>query len=325
MQELMGRVTALDPSVSQSLKVISYFDALVAGEVNLETLVRGAAALSGTVAGLSAPSGVVRVEASGRRLNDIVDGDASASWPTIAADESARVWLERDGDAHANDAMILERLALAVALIRARRLIAPDDSMATVLDATRPTAERAAAATRLRVEDARVRAVATAPDVVIPGPTALVATAFGVVRASIVRHDAVVPRGGLGRIGGSLDLASSWRTALLAFRLTDEAAPVVDADQFGVLLDAVLAAEADGVDHPDVRMLATLDAPTLTMLDALAHAESVRAAATVLHLHHSTLQTRHEAITRDLGYDPRSPVGRARYEVAKMLHRLTTR
>ncbi|WP_255780020.1 hypothetical protein KZZ52_18865 [Dactylosporangium sp. AC04546] len=36
-------------------------------------------------------------------------------------------------------------------------------------------------------------------------------------------------------------------------------------------------------------------------------------------MHHSTLQARHETLTRDLGYDPRTTLGRTRYTVARML------
>ena len=322
MQELMGRVTALDPSVSESLKVIAYFDALVAGGVNLETLVRGAAALTGTVAALETPSGALRVDASGRRVSGDAEPGPDPSWTTVAVDDTARVWLERGGETHANDAMVLERLALAVALVRARRLVAPDDSMQTILDPSRSTSDRASAATRLRVDAARVRAVATAADTALPGASALVATAHGVVRAGIVAGDAVIARGGLGRIGSALDLPSSWRSALLAYRLTDDAEPVVDAEAFGVLLDAVLAAEQDGGEHPDVRRLRALDPHSRSVLHVMTRAESIRSAAAALGMHHSTLQTRHEAFTRELGYDPRSAVGRARYEVANMLSRL---
>jgi DNA-binding PucR family transcriptional regulator len=48
----------------------------------------------------------------------------------------------------------------------------------------------------------------------------------------------------------------------------------------------------------------------------------VRAAASALGLHHSTLQARLESLTRQLGYDPRSPLGRSRYEAARLLSRL---
>jgi hypothetical protein len=39
-------------------------------------------------------------------------------------------------------------------------------------------------------------------------------------------------------------------------------------------------------------------------------------------MHHSTLQARHETLTNELGYDPRSLDGRARFRLARLLLRL---
>ena len=51
MQDLLGRLTALDPDASETLKVVTYFDALVARSVGVESMVRGAAVLSGATVG----------------------------------------------------------------------------------------------------------------------------------------------------------------------------------------------------------------------------------------------------------------------------------
>lgn len=323
MQELMGRVTSLDPSVSESFTVIAYFDALVAGGVNLETLVRGAAALSGTVAGLETAGRVIRVDVSGRRLEAPAAIDPAAGWPALSVDESSRIWLEREEEAHVNDRLVLERWALGVASVHARRIAAPDDSVETLLDATRSSADRAAAATRLRLDAAVLRVLATSPDVTPAGPTRLIATRYGVVRATISGDTAEIDRGGRGATGTARDLPRSWETALVAYRLADDATPVVDADEYGVLLDTVLAASGAGTAHPDVAALARIDPHSRMMLETLAHAESVRAAAASMGMHHSTLQSRHEALTRVLGYDPRTAVGRTRYEIARILFRLS--
>jgi hypothetical protein len=323
MQELMGRVTSLDPTVSESFKVISYFDALVAGGVNLETLVRGAAALSGAVAGLQASGRVIRVDASGRRLGEPVDGDPAAGWLTLSVDESAEIWLERDGEPHVNDRLVLERWGLGVASVRARRVAVPDDAVEAVMDAARPTADREAAATRLRLDPGPLRVLATSPDVTPAGPSRLVATRYGVVRATISAGMGEIARGGRGTGGTVLDLPHSWQSALIAYRLCDDTTPVVDATEYGVLLDAVVAATAAGTTHPDVAALASVDPHSRSMLHTLARAESVRAAAVAMGMHHSTLQARHEALSRLLGYDPRTPLGRTRYEVARILFRLS--
>lgn len=64
MRELLGRLTVLDPAASESLKIIEYFDALVAGGAGAEAIVRAAAILGATTAGAC------------------VRGRASASTPT---------------------------------------------------------------------------------------------------------------------------------------------------------------------------------------------------------------------------------------------------
>ena len=51
MQELVVRLTTLDPEVSESLKVIAYFDALVEGHASMEVPLRGAAVLTECAAG----------------------------------------------------------------------------------------------------------------------------------------------------------------------------------------------------------------------------------------------------------------------------------
>lgn len=325
MQELMGRVTALDAGVTQSLKVISYFDALVSGGVNLETLVRGAASLTGAVAGLRAPGVAIRVGGDGRLLEDLASATADG-WPSREADDASTVWLEREGDAHANDAMVLERLALAVAVLRARRRLAPDDALQAALDGSVAADVRAAALARLRLDGERLRAIATSPEATVHGPTTLIATPYGVLRASIARQDASpsFARAGLGTWAVGPALAGSWSMALAAYRLTDAATSVVDAEELGLLLPAALAAEASLVEHPDVARLAALDARSAVVLGELVRSDSVRSAANALHVHHSTLQSRHETLTRELGYDPRSAPGRARYELASLVLRLTS-
>ncbi|MEV7721696.1 PucR family transcriptional regulator, partial [Streptomyces sp. NPDC088184] len=67
MHELVGRITALDPEASETLKVISYFDTLITGGVGLDGLLRGAAALSGTVAGAERRGRTSRRDPEGRR------------------------------------------------------------------------------------------------------------------------------------------------------------------------------------------------------------------------------------------------------------------
>ncbi len=109
---------------------------------------------------------------------------------------------------------------------------------------------------------------------------------------------------------------------MIALRLTDTSDPVVDATDLGALL--LLARAHDPREpHEDIRALARLDARSTQVLRALVEADSLRSAAARLGMHHSTLQARHDALTRDLGYDPRTASGKARYAAAEFLLRLT--
>ncbi len=161
MQELAGRLTALDPEASATLKVVSYFDTLVDHEVGIETLLRGASVLGGCPAGFHPGhgAGAVRMAPDGRPMPPGAPGE----WPAAAAGPDAVVWLERDGTPHANDAMILERLALAVAISRSRARPGSGlhRAIERILDASVPEQDRATAAAQLRLDPRRlVRAVA---------------------------------------------------------------------------------------------------------------------------------------------------------------------
>lgn len=328
MQELVGRLTALDPEASETLKVVAYFDALIAGGVGLDALLRGAAVLSGAVAGAFDGRRAHRVAPDGGRLAATADGARpEPGWPTRTAG-SATVWLEREGPPHANDAMVVERLALAVDLATARRPGGTGGALDVALDAARDVADRRVALSRLRLDGARDLRVAALPVASDPGaaPSTVVATPHGLVRAAVLRRG-VTPAGpvGIGVAGPGEELPESFRTALLAFRLVPggPGAAVVDAAELGVLLAAVGALEPVAARLPDVVALARLDARTRTVLEVLAGSDSVRAAAATLGMHHSTLQARHEALTGDLGYDPRSPDGRTRHRLASLLLRLS--
>jgi hypothetical protein len=84
------------------------------------------------------------------------------------------------------------------------------------------------------------------------------------------------------------------------------------------------AADATTQPHPDIAVLETIaaDRSALAMLDALAQAGTVRAAASVSGVHHSTVQSRLAAAMIALGYGPRPPAGRTRYARARTLRRL---
>ncbi|WP_345516084.1 helix-turn-helix domain-containing protein, partial [Phytohabitans houttuyneae] len=148
---------------------------------------------------------------------------------------------------------------------------------------------------------------------------------------------AAAPDGGAGRRAGVgpavpvADLPRSWAAARVALRLTaegterDPGQPVVYADELGGL--AVLA-EAVGPGTPPSPDVAALEraaaaAPwTLATLHAVAVTPSLRTAAAMLTLHHSTLQDRLAHAERQLGWAVRDAHGKLRLQLALALRRL---
>lgn len=326
MQDLLGRLTALDPDASETLKVVSYFDALVSRSVGVESMLRGAALLSGTTVGQRDGTQIVRVREDGVRIDPVApDGDR----PMRDSGPDAVVWIEREGEPHTNDAMILERLALALGIIRARRAVGPESAVELAISSYPSDEERAGALSRLRLPAAPLRIVASPPDPApLPQhPSAVVATRHGLTRATILPADMIATtawpdttalRLGIGLSGPGEHLPRSWSAAMIAARLTSGDEPVVDAVALGAALVVAEAADA-GVPHPDVTALARLDERSLELLDAVVDTQSVRAAATRLGRHHSSVQERLTALVETLGYDPRTSRGHARYALARML------
>lgn len=358
MQELVGRLTSLDPEASETLKVITYFDHLVEGRVGVETMVRGAALLSGAVAGITRGGRTIRVDPSGARLP--VDGDAgdperpedSVPWPRQDCGDGAFVWLERTGPAHANDAMVLERLAHSVTVSRpgAASAGAGQHALEVLLDPSSPATDRDRAAARLGLGPHTLfTVVATTPSgPVRAGPgagapvtamsvpalaTARMATAYGLVTALLVRGDtatagagATADRVGAGEAVTVDRLSDSWAGALLALRVASGREPFVRVGDLGLLTHVVEAADHASSPLPDVAGVerAIAHGWSVDALESLADAESVRAVARAAGLHHSTLQARLIDLPAHLGFDLSSGRGRARLHAALLVRRATS-
>lgn len=326
MQEFVGRLTALDPRASETLKVITYFDTLLANEVGTVALIRGAAVLTGVPAGAELDSRIIRVDPKGDLLPSRPYLDP---WPMRDVQHGRRAWIEREGPPHANDAMVLERLSLTIGATFARGMPIEPNAVEALLDGDRALNERNAIAVRLRLDaNQHLYAIASAVSNPMPtaGPSTVIATPHGLVRATIATAGNPAPCGpaGIGITVSADALPESWQSAYTALRLTRGRPIVVDAAQLGALLEVANTTDTRRPLHPDAVALSVLDDHTTGILDALVQADSVRAAALALGMHHSTVQARHEALTRELGYNPRSARGRARYEVARMLCDLAT-
>jgi len=296
--------------------------------------VRGAAVLAGVPARLvdGERRVQVRVEADGTRRDSPLPPDPA--WPSAALspDGVPALWLERAGaEPSVVDAVILERAAGAVRRVLDRtRGRAPADDPAlveTLLDATAPESARLHAARRLGLApEARARALAPAdgPPQVVPERTPDEPSA-GKAGAG----PGVPPAGrvGVGPVVPVLRLPESWGAARIALRFASEepGRRVVHAEELGSL--AMLAdLVAPGAEPPaDVLALeaAAATAPwLLATLDAVASTTSLRAAATEINVHHSTLQDRLAHAEHLLGWPVRTPQGRFRLQLALTLRQL---
>ena len=326
MKELAGRLTALDPDAGAAVQVIAYFDRLSESRAGLESLVRGAAVLSGVAARLvDADRRVhVRVEADGTRRDTELPPDPAWPCTALTPDGAPALWLERaEAVPSVVDAVILERAAGAVRLVLDRtRGRAPLDDPAlveTVLDATAPEPARLHAARRLGLDPA--------------SPARALAPLDGRPRILPAQLDAEASAGrlGVGPVVPVLDLPRSWAAARTALRFTAEGTAqdpgqrVVHADELGgiALLADLVAPGAEP--PPDVHALQAAAAATpwlLATLNAVASTGSLRAAATEINVHHSTLQDRLTHAEHLLGWPLRTPQGRLRLQLALAMRHL---
>lgn len=339
MKELIGRLGRLDSDASESLKAIAYFDSLLEGQAGLESFVRGAAALTGCIAGVSDPRALsIRCAPAGHRLP--VPADPAADWPSKplwhGADSFA--WIERDGECSPTDDMVLERFA-AGARITLERICGDlfDDraSVELLLDVAVQADARRRAAARLRIGDpTRLRVVARAPVQTsqMSAFSTVMDTPYGSVLASIegakpqAGHGAEIDtRTGIGPWGDLSELPRSWEKALVALRMTTSLTRVVMYEELGALAALASLSEAASA-HPDVQRLtelATEHSWALDTLEAVAMRETGRGSATLLGIHHSTLQARLAALEVRLGYDTSTPGAHVRLGVALALYRLS--
>lgn len=329
MQELLGRLRALDPTASQSLCVIACFDELMAGQVGTDGLLSAAAALAGRPVGVrrtSEASGT-RVGPDGRRMPAGV-----ASTHGLVSDD-LEVWIEREAESpDANDAIILERLALALH-VRYDQSRAPTPRDLTLLfdDGVEPAVRREAASRRGLPAGMRVRAVA-APLFAVwrthpSGPEDVVATDFGPVHAAVIPAEADVDASPLG-IGIAVDrddLALSFRTAVLALRLADSAGDAVSrADDLGVLAPVLADQPIRPRMDADEAAVARLSEHSWGMatLDALVRSTSLRDAARIVGIHHSTMAARIDTVAEAFGFSPVDGWARTRVAVALLRWRV---
>ena len=193
MQELLGRIARLDPSASLGLRVIACFDELVVGNVNTRALLAAAASLAGCTAGFRQedPPRTVRVTPAGEHAAG-EPVPAAPTWPMLGDPaDGVTVWLERDGEPLANDAIIIERLALAVRVRHGRSVRDHRRHLGVVLDRELAVEDRLEAASALGLQPTLRYRVLAAPLFAVwsshpSGPEDVIATPHGPIHAMVV-------------------------------------------------------------------------------------------------------------------------------------------
>lgn len=330
MQELLARLTALDPSASMSLRVIACFDELVRGGVNVQALLSAGASMAGSVAGYAD-------EQSGRTLRVGPDGEALAPEEPAATDRVCKtedglsVWLEKAGPLAMNDEMILERLALSIGLRFGHNPPDGRRGLSAALDPDLPRPARAQLLCALGLRPTEQHRIVCLPLFATwrrhPHTVEdVMNTSFGPIHVAVVGSTADVVDArpcGVGAAMALEDLDRSFRTAMVCLRLCNPpAVPIVLADDYGGLVELLATSPAGpllDVDPLDEIMAHPWGAETL---DALIRAGSIRQAARLADVHHSTMQSRIEEIQQALPFDPLDGFGRTRIGIAYLVWRL---
>ncbi|HEY6575630.1 MAG TPA: helix-turn-helix domain-containing protein, partial [Mycobacterium sp.] len=152
---------------------------------------------------------------------------------------------------------------------------------------------------------------------------AAVLAGVGVILATTIDL-ARFPAGVRAGIGAGDRPDRSWREARTALRFTDSREPVIRYGDLGAIsLLAAIPREA-ACDNTDVAAIARLagNPDDLATLDAYCAAGSVRRAAALLNLHHSSVARRLEQIGKTLGIELTQPTGLLRARLALTARRL---
>ncbi|MFD9728153.1 helix-turn-helix domain-containing protein [Streptomyces sp. NPDC059072] len=341
MEALAVRLSGLDPYVDGAMRIVAFYDTLMRRRVDLPALGRASAALAECVVGirLHGTGRVVRVTPDGRPA-PALPAPASTTVPiTLDEEEIGTVWLERPGPAGPLDELLLDRLALAAAGVverygPARTTMADPALVELAISADTDEADRARALRLLGfAAGVPVRVLAVRSPLPLDRVGALVCPA-GPVKAALVGDVGVVlatavdpgrlpadARAGIGADGGP---DRSWRQARAALRFTGPREPVVHYADLGALALLAEIPEEAVRDNPDVAAIARLaaDPHDLETLDAYCATGSLRRAAEILHLHHSSVSRRLEHIGRSLDMDLTAPAGPLRARLALTAWRL---
>jgi hypothetical protein len=324
MRGLLLRLSGLDADAESAVRVIGFFDRLITERAGLDALVRSTAELAGCPVGLHAPGQGLSLRAD--TGGAVTAGPVPAKAAVRALEGGVEVWIAREGTPVPLDDMLLERFAIAAAVLLEHSSVPLPELgdpalIELVLSESIGTAERSRALHLLGIAaTAPLRVLAATGE--ISGRSVRLGTVRAVLATDVPNTDG---RLGVGPLLPAIDAAKSWQAARTALQYTSDGEPVVWWEKLGGL--ALIAGQIDRADVaalPDVRALDRLAAEPgmITALDALCATGSVRKAAAVLHRHHSTMTARLDRAESMLGFELDSASGRFRLHLALMLRRL---
>lgn len=341
MEALAVRLSQLDSQAEGAIRVVMFYDTLMRRRVDLPALARASAGLAECVAG-------IRLHGTGRAIRVSPDGREASAPPrpasttvpiTLDEEEIGAAWLERPGTPSPLDQVLLDRLAIAAAAVverygPARTTMADPALVELVISSDSDEAARARALRLLGfAADLPVRVVAVRSQLpldqvgglVCPGRLVKAAplAGVGVILASTV-DPARFPAGVRAGIGTAQDPSRSWREARIALRFTGPREPVIRYEELGALALLAEIPQDASRGNADVAAIARVagNPEDLQTLDAYCATGSLRQAADLLHLHHSSVARRLEQIGKTLGIELTEPAGLMRARLAVTARRL---
>ncbi|GAA1988851.1 helix-turn-helix domain-containing protein [Nocardiopsis rhodophaea] len=345
MEALALRLSHLDSHAEGAIRVVMFYDTLMRRRVDLPALARASAGLAECVAG-------IRLHGAGRAIRVSPDGRETSAPPPLTAattpitldeEEIGTVWLERPAASGSFDLdeLLLDRLSIAAAAVverygPARTTMADPALVELVISSDSDEAARARALRLLGfAADLPVHVVAVRSRLPLDQVGGLVCPArpvkaapladVGVILATTVDR-ARFPEGVRAGIGAADSPHRSWHEARTALRFTTPRRPVVHYDNLGALALLAQLPQDTARDNADVTAIARIaDNPEdLETLDAYCATGSLRRAADLLHLHHSSVARRLEQIAKTLGIELTEPTGLIRAGLALTAWRLLT-
>ena len=341
MEALAERLSHLDAEAGGALRVVMFYDTLMRRRVDLPALARASAGLAECVAGirLHGTGRVIRVGPDGRPAPG-PETSASFTTPiTLDEEEIGTVWLERPGASIPLDELLLDRLAIAVAGAverygPARTTMADPALVELVISSGSDDAARERALRLLGfAADLPIRVVAVRSQLpldqvgglICPGRPVKAAPVadVGVILATTM-DPARIPAGVRAGIGVAGSPDRSWREARTALRFTTSNQPVVHYDDLGALALLAHVPPEAARDNADVAAIARIagNQEDLETLDAYCATGSLRRAADLLHLHHSSVARRLEQLGKTMGIELTEPTGLTRTKLALTTWRL---